>query len=150
MPNKASVSGILVDATLSPIAAGKIVATLNGSDMFEGGLRIVTQKVEATTNQSGEWSVDLIVNGEGEAATTSWTIEGYNQFVVKVFESKSLFIASPLPVSLGELEKTSGQNQKAAKDAGAARLLVVSRFAEYEELPAAQKRHNDIILVKGD
>ena len=45
MPNKAMVRGVLMDATLSPISRGKIVATLNGSDMFSDGVRVVTQKV---------------------------------------------------------------------------------------------------------
>ena len=31
MPNKATVRGILMDATLAPIAKGKIIATLNVS-----------------------------------------------------------------------------------------------------------------------
>ncbi|MEG4643117.1 hypothetical protein VB636_10035, partial [Paracoccus sp. APAP_BH8] len=65
MPNKATVRGVLMDATLAPIASGKIVATLQGSDIFDGGLRVVTQQVEATTDAQGGWSLDLIVNGEG-------------------------------------------------------------------------------------
>lgn len=149
MPSKATVSGVLMDATLAPIAAGKIIATLNGSDMFDGGAHIVTQKVETTTNASGAWSMELIVNAEGDAASTTWTIEGYNQYVAKVFELKSLFIATPLPITLGDLDKTSAHNLKAARDLALSRLILVDDFVEYEALPAAQRRDNDIILVKG-
>ena len=148
MPNKATVRGVLMDATLAPIAEGKIIATLNGSDVFDDGVRVVTQKVEATTGVAGEWSMDLIVNGEGDAASTTWTIEGYNQFVVRVFEAKSLFIASALPISLGDLEKTSAQNLKAAREGNSSRLLVVRDHALYQALPATQRRSSDIVLVK--
>ena len=149
MPNKAIVTGVLVDATLAPISQGKIVATLNGSDIFDGGVRIVTQKVEATTDTEGRWQMPLIVNAEGDTAATTWSIEGYNQDVTKVFEVKSLFIASSLSVSLGDLEKTSAQNLKAAKDATISRLLVVSDYTDYSALPDTQKRPTDIVLVRG-
>ncbi|MFT4014637.1 MAG: hypothetical protein QM682_14830 [Paracoccus sp. (in: a-proteobacteria)] len=149
MPNKATVRGVLVDAALAPITAGKIVATLNGSDIFDDGLRVVTQKIEATTNAAGEWALQLIVNAEGDSASTTWNIEGYNQYVAKVFEVKNLFIPTALETSLGDLEKTSAQNLKAAKDAGLSRLILVSEFAEYAALPDSQKRGNDIVLVKG-
>ncbi len=149
MPNKATVSGILMDATLAPIAEGKIIATLHGSDVFDNGMRIVTQKVEATTGVDGAWSLELIVNGEGDSAATTWTIEGYNQYVAKVFEVKSLFIATDQDITLGDLEKTSPQNLKAAQAAGVSRLIVVDDFSEYEGLPANQKRATDVILVKG-
>lgn len=149
MPNKATVSGVLVDATLAPVAAGKIIATLIGSDIFDGGVRIVTQKVETTTNAQGVWSVPLIVNGEGESCATSWSIEGYNQYVTKVFDVKALFIATALPITMGDLEKTSVQNLKAARDASLSRLIMVSGFSEYAALPVLQKRDNDIVLVKG-
>lgn len=148
MPNKAIVRGVLMDATLTPISEGKIVATLNGSDVFDGGVRIVTQKVEATTDAQGSWTLELIVNGEGDGAATNWSIEGYNQYVSKVFDVKGLFIATGLAITLGDLEKTSAQNLKAAKDANVARLIVVDQFSEYEALPAVQKRLNDIVLVK--
>lgn len=148
MPNKATVRGVLMDATLSPVASGKIVATLNGSDVFDDGIRIVTQKVETTTNAQGQWRMDLIVNAEGDMAATNWTVEGYNQYVVKVFEIKGLFIPTALETSLGDLEKTSAQNLKAAKDAGVSRLILVDSFTEYAALPEGQKRGNDIVLVK--
>lgn len=149
MPNKATVSGILMDATLEPVAEGKIVATLVGSDIFENGVRIVTQKVEATTDALGSWSMDLIVNGEGANGSTSWTVEGYNQFVAKVFESKALFIAADIDITLGELESTSAQNAKAAKEVNLGRLFIVDNMAEYTALPANQRRANDVILVRG-
>lgn len=149
MPNKATVSGVLMDATLAPVSEGKIVATLNGSDIFDGGAHIVTQKVEATTNQHGQWSMQLIVNAEGDGAATTWNIEGYNQYVSKVFEVKSLFLATALPITLGDLEKTSAQNLKASKDASLSRLIVTGSFSEYEALPLAQRRDSDIVLVKG-
>ena len=57
MPNKATVRGVLMDATLAPISEGKIIATLSGSDVFEDGVRIVTQKVEATTDATGAWAM---------------------------------------------------------------------------------------------
>lgn len=150
MPNKATVRGVLMDATLAPISEGKIVATLSGSDVFDDGVRIVTQKVEATTDATGAWAMDLIVNGEGDTAGTSWTIEGYNQYVTKVFEVKSLFIPLALPVTLGDLEKTSAQNQKAARDGSVARLIYVSDYSEYAALPELQRRESDLVLVKGD
>lgn len=148
MPNKAIVGGVLLDAALTPIAGGKIVATLNGSDVFDDGVRIVTQKVEATTNAQGVWSLALIVNAEGDSAATSWTVEGFDPYVAKVFEAKSLFIASALPIALGDLEKTSAQNLKAAREGTSARLLVVRDHALYQALPATQRRSSDIVLVK--
>ncbi|UFM65051.1 hypothetical protein LOS78_15415 [Paracoccus sp. MA] len=149
MPNKATVRGVLVDATLAPVAAGKIVATLQGSDIFDGGVRVVTQKVEATTNAQGEWALALIVNGEGETAGTSWTIEGYNQYVAKVFEAKALFLASGLEITLGDLEKTSAQNLKAAREAGLARLILAADYDSYQAMPENQRRQNDLVVVDG-
>ena len=148
MPNKATVRGVLMDATLAPISEGKIVATLNGSDIFDDGIRIVTQKVEATTDAQGQWSMQLIVNAEGDNASTNWSLEGYNQYVTKVFEVKSLFIATNLATSLGDLEKTSAQNLRAAKDASLSRLILVDSYAEYAALPESQKRGTDVVLVK--
>ncbi|WP_347266119.1 hypothetical protein [Paracoccus sp. (in: a-proteobacteria)] len=149
MPNKATVRGVLVDATLAPIAEGKIIATLQGSDVFDGGIRVVTQKVEATTNAQGEWAMELIVNAEGDGAGTTWSIEGYNQYVAKVFEVKSLFIATSLDTTLGELEKTSALNLRAAREGGLARLIMTDDHAEYAALPDSQRRDSDIVLVRG-
>ena len=149
MPNKATVRGVLMDATLAPIAEGKIIATLNGSDVFDDGIQVVTQKVETTTNAEGEWAVDLIVKGEGDGASTTWTIEGYDQYVARVFAVKSLFIPVDLDITLGDLEKTSPQNLRAAQDAGIARLIVVAAYSEYAALPESQRRASDLVLVKG-
>ncbi len=149
MPNKATVRGVLMDATLAPIAEGKIIATLSGSDVFDDGIQVVTQKVETTTNAEGEWAVDLIVNGEGDGASTTWTIEGYDQYVARVFAVKSLFIPVDLDITLGDLEKTSPQNLRAAQDAGIARLIVVAAYSEYAALPESQRRASDLVLVKG-
>lgn len=149
MPNKATVRGVLMDATLAPIASGKIVATLQGSDIFDGGLRVVTQQVEATTDAQGGWSLDLIVNGEGERAGTTWTIAGYNQYVAKVFEAKSLFLASALATTLGDLERSSAQNLRAAREGNAARLISVPDYDRYLALPESQRRPNDLLVVDG-
>lgn len=146
MPNKATVRGVLMDATLAPISQGKIVATLIGSDVF-GGARVVTERIEATTNAQGEWTLSLLVNAEGDSAGTTWTVEGYNQYVAKVFEVKGLFIASAQDISLGDLERTSTQNTKAAKEGGTGRLIVAQDFGGYEALPFGQKRDNDLVLV---
>lgn len=148
MPNKATVRGVLMDATLAPIAGGKIIATLQGSDIFDGGLRVVTQKVGATTDAQGAWSLELIVNGEGESAGTTWTIEGYNQYVAKVFEAKSLFLVSALDTTLGDLERTSAQNLRSAREGGAARLIVAAGYDRYLALPEGQRRANDLVVVK--
>lgn len=78
----------------------------------------------------------------------AWSIEAYNQYVTKVFEVKALFIATSLATSLGDLEKTSAQNLKAAKDTSVSRLILVDSFAEYAALPEPQKRGNDVVLVK--
>ena len=149
MPNKATVTGVLMDADLVPVAEGKIVATLVGSDFFDGGTRIVTQKVEATTGLDGSWSIDLLVNGEGSNAATTWTVEGYNQYVAKVFEAKGIFVPVDLDTTLADLERTSANNIKAAKDLTVARIVIVENYAEYAALPAAQRRSNDIVIVRG-
>ena len=149
MPNKATVTGILMDADLAPVAEGKIVATLVGSDFFDGGTRIVTQKVEATTDATGAWAMDLLVNGEGSNAATTWTVEGYNQYVAKVFEAKGIFVPVDLDTTLADLERTSANNIKAAKDLTVARIVIVENYAEYAALPAAQRRSNDIVIVRG-
>lgn len=149
MPNKATVSGSMRDASTAPIAGGKIVATLNGSDYFDAGIKIVTQRVETTTDANGEWSLDLIVNGEGDLSTSSWSIEGYNNFVTSVFKSLNLFIATADHTTLSDLEKVSAANLAAAKSAALSRFITVSTFAEYEAIPDAQKKPTDIVLVTG-
>ncbi|MBM3605602.1 MAG: hypothetical protein FJX25_12880 [Alphaproteobacteria bacterium] len=71
MSSKAPVSGILQDANLDPIVGGKIVATLAGSDIFDNGVRIVTNRVQATTDERGRWSLEMIDNGEGADASST-------------------------------------------------------------------------------
>lgn len=149
MPSTATVSGILQDARLNPIQGGKIVATLQGSDTFDGGVRVVTQRVETTTNAAGAWSMDLIVNGEGESSSTFWAVEIFNEYAISVHKIGNLFIATATSITLGDLEKVSAANKQAASDANKSRLIVVSTYAEYEALPANQKRPTDLILVTG-
>jgi len=149
MPTKSTVSGVLQDASLAPIAGGKIVATLSGSDIFDSGVRIVTNRVQATTDDQGAWSLDLIVNGEGENATSSWAVEIFNEFAASVHKVQNLFIATGDPITLGDLEKISAANKQAATDAAKSRLVIATTFKEYADLPAAQKRAADVVLVTG-
>lgn len=149
MPNKATVSGIMQDATLAPVQGGKVVATLQGSDTFDNGVRVVTRPVEATTAANGAWSLDLIVNGEGEAGSTTWNIELFNEYAISVHKITGLFIATDTAITLGDLEKVSAANKTAATMAGKVRLIVVTNYAEYEALPPNQKRADDVILVSG-
>lgn len=147
MPSKATVSGVMQDANLQPISGGKVIATFNGSDIFDSGVRIVTQKVEATTDANGAWSLELIVNAEGANASTTWAIEGFNQFVGSVFKTANLFIATGADITLGDLEKSSVQNMAAARSAGTSRLLIVDHLDDYTDLPTSQRRDTDVILV---
>jgi len=149
MPSKSTVSGILQDAQLNLISGGKIVATLTGSDIFDGDVRIVTERVEATTGADGRWSMALIVNGEGKDATSSWSIEIFNEFAVSVHKIDGLFIATAHPVTLGDLETVSVVNRVAAMEAARSRLIMVASYAEYIALPAGQRRDNDVVLVTG-
>lgn len=149
MPSKSTVSGILQDAQLNLISGGKIVATLTGSDVFDGDVRIVTERVETTTGADGRWSMALIVNGEGKDATTSWSIEIFNEFADPVHKIDDLFIATANPVTLGDLETVSAANRAAAMEASRSRLIMVATYAEYIALPASQRRDNDVVLVTG-
>lgn len=149
MPSKSTVSGILQDANLAPIVGGTIVATLAGSDIFDSGVRIVTNRVQATTNTQGEWSMDLIVNGEGENAASTWSIEIFNEYAGSVHKAANLFIATGDPITLGDLEKLSAANKQAATDANRSRLIIATTFDEYAALPVTQKRANDVVLVTG-
>ena len=58
-------------------------------------------------------------------------------------------IVDDIDITLGDLERTSPQNLKAARDASIARLIVVSAYGEYEALPESQRRASDLVLVKG-
>lgn len=149
MPSKAAITGTLVDAQLDPVAGGKIVAVLTGSDYFNGGVRIVSQKIEATTDARGNYTLQLIVNGEGENAATSWDGTGFNAFVEPVFQAKGLFIATPDPATMSEIERTSEVNRKAVRDRLVGRLIYVESLAEYQALPASQRRDTDMLLVLG-
>ncbi|ODT57682.1 MULTISPECIES: hypothetical protein [Paracoccus] len=149
MPSKSTVSGVLQDAQLNLISGGKVVATLTGSDIFDGNVRIVTERVETTTGADGRWSMPLIVNGEGKSATSSWSVEIFNEFAVSVHKIENLFIATANPITLGALEKISEANRIAAMEATRSRLIMVTTFAEYIALPANQKRDTDVVLVSG-
>lgn len=149
MPSKATITGTLVDAQLNPVSGGKVVAVLTGSDYFDGGVRIVSQKIEATTGAKGEYQLRLIVNGEGENAATSWDVTGFNAFVEPVFQAKGLFVATSDPATMSEIERTSEVNRKAARDGVLGRLIYVESLAEYEALPTSQRRDSDMLLVLG-
>lgn len=149
MPSRATITGTLLDAQLNPVAGGKVVAVLTGSDHFDGGVRIVSQKIEATTNERGEYQLELIVNGEGENAATAWDVTGYNAFVEPVFQSRGLFVATADPATMSEIERTSEINRKAARDGVLGRLIYVESLAEYQALPASQRRDSDTLLVLG-
>ena len=147
MPSTATISGIFKDTDGAPVEGGKIVATLVGTDAWEDGTRIVTSTESATTNAEGEWSLDLIVNGEGRNAATTWTFTGYDPGVVKVFEVKGIFIPVGLPALLNDLEVTSASNQKAAKDTSMVRIITAPNYAAYLALPVGQRRGNDHVLI---
>lgn len=93
--------------------------------------------------------MDLIVNGEGDAASTTWTIEGYNQYVAKVFEVKSLFILLDLDITLGDLERPACRTSRRRRMPASARLIAYQAYSEYEALPESQRRASDLVLVKG-
>lgn len=147
MPNQARISGVLQDAQTGPIEGGKVIATLIGSDFFENGIEITTKKVEATTDASGAWTLDLIVNGEGSNGTTTWTIERLNQYAESLAKDANLFVPLDLDISFSDLKATSAQNIKAAKDASLVRLIIVNSFSEYDQLPANQKRLTDHVTL---
>lgn len=147
MPSTATISGIFKDTDGNPVPGAKIVATLVGTDAWEGGTRIVTTTESATTDEDGSWSLDLIVNGEGRNAATTWSFTGYDPDVVKVFEVKGIFIPVALPALLNDLEVTSANNIKAAKDASMVRILTAPNYEAYLFLPENQRRANDHVLI---
>ena len=147
MPNTATVSGTLLDVLNQPVPGGKIVATLNGADTFEDGIRIVTREIETTSDANGDWSLDLIVNAEGMNASTTWAVEGFTPFVKSVFKVSNLFITTAAPILLGDLEAISAASLQAAKNDRVVRLIVVNDYTEYSSLPANQKRPTDAVLV---
>ena len=84
-----------------------------------------------------------------QSATSSWSVEIFNEFAVSVHKIESLFIATANPITLGALEKISEANRIAAMEATRSRLIMVTTFAEYIALPANQKRDTDVVLVSG-
>ena len=66
MPNKATVTGILMDADLMPIAEGKIVATLVGSDFFDGSTLSVDTGATSLDGYRFNWQW----NTDGGTTTT--------------------------------------------------------------------------------
>ena len=54
-----------------------------------------------------------------------------------------------LDTTLADLERTSVNNIKAAKDLTVARIVIVESYTEYAALPAAQRRSTDIVIVRG-
>lgn len=149
MPSEAVVYGTMQSAPGVKVVGGKAVATLVGADIFDGGVTITTHQVEATTNADGEWEIALLVNGEGKDATTTWTVELFDQFAKSVTKHVALFIAGSARIDLGDLRRASAANAANAKDAAAARFVTADSFSEYEAWPEAQKKANDVILVPG-
>lgn len=147
MPAKATVTGILLDANSAPIAGGKIVATLAGSDVFEGGVTIGTQQVETTTGADGKWSLPLLVNAEGKHGATSWNVQTFDRFAKPITTFSGLFVSSSATIELDDLELLSKANQTAARAVGTARIVTVGTWAEYTALPAGQKTANDIVIL---
>lgn len=147
MPSTATISGIFKDTDGNPVEGGIIEATLIGTDAWEDGTRIVTDKEFTATDANGAWSLDLIVNGEGRNAATTWTFAGYYPGVSKVFEVKGIFIPVALPALLNDLEVTSPDNIKAAKNNTLVRQLTAPNYETYLALPANQRRDNDHVLI---
>ena len=165
MPSEAVVYGTMQSAPGVKVVGGKAVATLAGSDIFDGGTTITTYQVEATTNDDGEWEVPLIVNGEGKDATTTWTVELFDQFAKSVAKHTGLFIAGPARIDLGDLRRAllartprlgppglgraSPAKAANAKSAAAVRFVTADSREEYDEWPEGQKQLNDVVLVPG-
>ena len=59
------------------------------------------------------------------------------------------WLRNPVSFTLADLERTSANNIKSAKDLTVARIVVVESYTEYTALPAAQRRSNDIVIVRG-
>lgn len=147
MPNTAAVTGKFLDTDNAPVEGGKVVATLVGTDVWDGGAQIVTNTESTTTDADGEWSLDLIVNGEGAGAATTWTITGYDQDVVQVFQYKGIFIPVAVAAPMTALFNTSPSNIKAAKDNSLVRIISAANYAAYLALPAGQRRDNDLVII---
>lgn len=147
MPNTAAVTGKFLNTDSQPVAGGKVVATLVGTDVWDGGAQIVTTTESTTTDENGNWVLNLIVNGEGAYAATTWTVTGYDQDVTKVFEYKGLFVPVAVDAPMTALHQASPGNIKAAKDNSLVRVITALNYADYLALPAAQRRENDLIII---
>ncbi len=150
MPSKTTVSGRFEDTQGDPTPGGTIVATLVGTDAWDDGTYIVTSTESTTTDENGNWSLDLIVNGEGQKASTTWTFTGYYPGVTKVFEARGIFIPVAVPALLVDLEVTSANNIKAANDLSIARIFTAPNYDVYLALPPEQRRATDhVVIVPG-
>ena len=147
MPNTAAITGKFLNTDSLPVAGGKVVATLVGTDVWDGGAQIVTTTESTTTDENGNWSLDLIVNGEGAYAATTWTITGYDQDVNKVFEYKVLFVPVAVDAPMTALHQASPGNIKAAKDNSLVRVITALNYADYLALPSGQRRYNDLVVI---
>lgn len=147
MPSSAAVTGRFLDTDGNPVEGGKVVATLVGEDSWPGSAQVVTRTEDATTGPDGAWTLDLLVNGEGSFATTTWTITGYGPDVKQVFEYRNIFIPVAVPAALTALNETSANNIKAAKDNSMVRQIATPNYAAYLALPANQRRANDHVLI---
>ena len=147
MPNTAAVSGKFLNTDSLPVAGGKVVATLVGTDVWDGGAQIVTTTESTTTGADGTWSLDLIVNGEGAYAATTWTIQGFDENVKPVFDYKGLFIPVAVDAPMTALHQASPGNIKAAKVNSLVRVITALNYADYSALPAGQRRENDLVVI---
>ncbi|MGN7870961.1 hypothetical protein [Paracoccus sp. 22332] len=148
MPGKATIKGTLKDINDIPIVGGKVIATMVGSDAFEGGVRIAGRKIDATTGMDGRWSLDLLVNGEGRHGSSSWKIEAFDNVMMSIFSVDKLFVINTAEMLLDDLEQVTAANEVAAKAAGMSRILAADDLAEYQAMPEAQRRPTDIVFVK--
>lgn len=147
MPNTAAVTGKFLNTDSLPVAGGKVRATLVGTDVWDGGAQIVTSEESTTTEDDGTWSLDLIVNGEGAYATTTWTIEGFDENVKPVFKYTGLFVPVAVDAPMTALHQASPGNIKAAKDDSLVRVITALNYSEYLALPSGQRRDNDLVVI---
>ena len=147
MPNTAAVTGKFLNTDSQPVAGGKVVATLVGTDVWDGGAQIVTTTESTTTDENGNWVLNLIVNGEGAYAATTWTVEGFDENVKPVFKYTGLFVPVAVDAPMTALHQASPGNIKAAKDNSLVRVVPALNYADYLALPAAQRRENDLVVI---
>lgn len=147
MPNTAAVTGKFLNTDSQPVAGGKVVATLVGTDVWDGGAQIVTTTESTTTDENGDWVLNLIVNGEGAYAATTWTVEGFDENVKPVFKYTGLFVPVAVDAPMTALHQASPGNIKAAKDSSLVRVITALNYADYLALPAGQRRENDLVVI---